>query len=618
VNKINKLLSKRDFLIISSIDWSENWQMHQQLATSLVESGNRVLFVENTGVRSPRVGDFSRISSRIRNWIKSTRGFFGVQKDLIVFSPIFIPLPYSKLALVINRFLLSRSIEKWIKIERYQTPVIISFLPTPLAQSLIEDINPQAVIYYCANDMAGGSSGASRLKAYEDVFFSNVDAVFCISHTLKEYAGKLNKRVFLLPAGVDFEKFEAAREKSKVPDDLLAIPGPIIGYVGAISSVFDQELLSYAARAIPEAIFVLIGPEFTNTDLLKSCPNIQLFGKRQHNDLPKYIKGFDVALIPYLTNAFTDSVYSCKLNEYMAMGVQTVATDMREIRFYINRYGNVLEISKTQEEFVEKIQHALFSQYDANRSLRIAAAIENSWSKRFEGICGVIEQLLVEKSKEKLDWQTRLTNYYRRGRMRIIRSGLLVLVCYCLLFYTPIVWFVGNQLTVRHAPKEADAIVVFSGDGETSYINQSYQRRTLDAIRYYQAGYAPLIILSTGKDQTFSEVEIIRYLLINRGIPQQAIQILEKYPRSTFENVALVKEALLEHGTKSILLITSPYHSRRALWVWRKAMPELVVSAPPVVDTPKQNLEWGATVNQIKAIFYEYLAIAYYRYQGWL
>ena len=196
--------------------------------------------------------------------------------------------------------------------------------------------------------------------------------------------------------------------------------------------------------------------------------------------------------------------------------------------------------------------------------------------------------------------------------------GLIVATCYGLIFCSPLVWFAGNQLAVRHDPKVADAIVVFSGDGESSYINQSYQRRTLDAIQYFKAGYAPLIILSSGKDQTFSEVEIIRSLLINRGVPQQAIQIVGEYPRSTFENVELVKGILTVRGVKSILLITSPYHSRRALLVWKKSMPELLVSAPQVVDTPKQNLECVASIGQIKVIFYEYLAILYYGYKGWL
>ena len=137
----SKLSELRDFVVISSINWTENWQIHQQLTTSLVESGHRVLFIENTGARGPRFGDFGRIYDRIRNWMKSTRGFFDVRENLTVFSPIFIPFPYSRFALLANRFFLSRAIEKWMGVGRYQSSVIISFLPTPLAQSLIENID---------------------------------------------------------------------------------------------------------------------------------------------------------------------------------------------------------------------------------------------------------------------------------------------------------------------------------------------------------------------------------------------------------------------------------------------------------------------------------------------
>ncbi len=614
----SKMQLQRDYLIISSIDWSENWQMHQQLATALVKSGKRVLFVENTGVRTIRAGDYSRITSRVRNWVKSTRGFFEIQENLTVFSPIFLPFPYSWLALIINRFILTRSIEKWMRIEQYQAPIIISFLPTPLAQSLVEYLNPSLSIYYCANDMSGGSAGAVRLKRYEDVFFSKVDAVFCISHSLLEYASLFNRNTFLFPAGVDYEKFESARKNQEVPPDLAAIHGPIIGYVGAISGVFDQALLVFAARALPYANFVLIGPEVTDVSLLKACPNIRLLGKRLHTDIPRYVKGFDVALIPYVKSAFTDSVYSCKLNEYMAMGVPVVATDLRELRFYVENYGNVLEITRTNDEFIERIRYALVNIDGTGSIARIDAAKQNSWAKRFAKITEVINQILILKANQRLDWQSRLTNYYRRGRIRTIKVVLSLVAFYGILFYTPLVWLAGDQLTVRHSPKVADAIVVFSGDGESSYINQSYQRRALDAIQYYKFGYAPLILISSGRDQTFSEVEIIRSLLTNRGVPASSIEILGKYPKSTYENVIFVRDALAKHEAKSILLITSPYHSRRALWVWRKAMPELVVLAPTLVDTPKENPQWSASIDQIKIVCYEYLAIIYYKYKGWL
>jgi uncharacterized SAM-binding protein YcdF (DUF218 family)/glycosyltransferase involved in cell wall biosynthesis len=618
LSKTSKFLEHRDFVIISSIDWSEIRQMPQQLATSLLDSGHRVLFIENTGVRAPRLGDVARIGARVRNWLKGTRGFFDIQDDLTVFSPLFVPLPYSRFVLTINRFLLSRAISKWMRINRFYVPVLITFLPTPLADSLIVDIDPELVIYYCANDMAGGSEGATPLRPYEDLFFAKADAVFCNSNALIDRAEKFAKQVFLFPAGVDFAMFENARNNCDVPADLDAIPRPIVGYVGAISGVFDQALLVKAAQALPEVNFVLIGPVHADVSQLNACPNIILLGKRPHNEVPGYIKGFDVALIPYIKNQFTDAVYSCKLNEYLAMGASVVTTDLRELRLYVEQYGSVLQIAGTQEEFVEKIRQALAAPDEAQRVARLKAARANSWEKRFEGIYGIIAQLFVAKSSRKLDWQSRLTSHYRRGRMLIIKTALVAAACYGMIFYTPIVWFAGDQLTVRHDPRVTEAIVLFSGTGKSSYVNQSYQRRTVDAIRYFKTGYAPLIVLSSGKAQTFSEVEIIKSLLINRGVPEHAIQILEKYPRSTFENVVLVKGILTERGIKSILFITAPYHSRRALWVWRKAIPELVVLAPPVVDTPKPSPQWGASVDQIKVICYEYLAIAYYWWKGFL
>jgi uncharacterized SAM-binding protein YcdF (DUF218 family)/glycosyltransferase involved in cell wall biosynthesis len=616
LSNTDKFLERRDFVIISSIDWSEIRQMPQQLATSLLESGHRVLFIENTGVRAPHLGDIARIGARVRNWLKGTRGFFDIQDDLTVFSPLFVPLPYSRIVLAVNRFLLSRAISKWMRINRFYVPVLITFLPTPLADSLIKDIDPELTIYYCANDMAGGSKGAAPLRPYEDFLFAKADAVLCNSNALIDRAKRFTEQVFLFPAGVDFAMFENARNNCDVPADLEAIPRPIVGYIGAISRVFDQALLVKAAQVLPEVSFVLIGPVYTDVSQLITCPNIRLLGKRPHNEVPGYIKGFDVALIPYIKNPFTDAVYSCKLNEYLAMGTSVVATDLHELRLYVEQHGNVLQIAGTQEEFVDKIRQALAAPDEAQYVARIKAARANSWEKRFESIYGVIVQLLVAKSSKKLDWQSRLTRHYRHGRMLIIKAALVAAACYGILFYTPIVWFAGHQLAVRHDPRVADAIVLFSGDGESSYINQSYQRRTVDAIRYFKSGYAPLIVLSSGKAQTFSEVEIIRLLLINRGVPKDAIQILEKYPRSTFENVALVKDILTERGVKSILFITAPYHSRRALWVWRRAMPELLVLAPAVVDTPKASPQWSANVDQIKVICYEYIAIAYYWWKG--
>src|SRR5215471_14439980 len=104
-----------DVLCVSSIDWDFIWQGHQEIMSTLAARGHRVLFVENTGVRPPRVRDLPRVRRRLANWWRSTNGFRQINDNLFVFSPLIIPLPYSRLARWINRTLLLRSLGRWMR-----------------------------------------------------------------------------------------------------------------------------------------------------------------------------------------------------------------------------------------------------------------------------------------------------------------------------------------------------------------------------------------------------------------------------------------------------------------------------------------------------------------------
>jgi glycosyltransferase involved in cell wall biosynthesis/uncharacterized SAM-binding protein YcdF (DUF218 family) len=610
-------LKRRDLVLISSINWAENWQIHQQLATSLVESGHRVLFVENTGVRSPRKGDLSRVYDRIHNWVRSTRGFIGLKENLTIYCPMFIPLPYSRLALFLNRSLLSQSIKRWMQIEVWQPPIVISFLPTPLAQSLINDINPLLVIYYCADDMAERAN-EPKLNIFEEAFFRRVDSVFCTSHALLDRASKFSKSTHFFPAGVDFQKFETIRYSGNIHEELSDLAKPVVGYVGTIGIGFDQNMLASAARAMPEASFVLVGPVMTDVSALKAYSNVKFMGMRPHDDVPRFIKGFDVALIPFIKTAFTDAIYSCKLNEYLAMGVPVVATDMRELRSYIEDHGNVIEIAGTQEEFIDKICRESSTPSEFNRVMRIAAAHENSWVMRFDGICVVIEQLLFAKSNNKLNWQERLSNYYRLGRMKMAKIALTITLCYGGFFYSPLLWYAGDLLVMRQIPTPSDAIVVFSGDGDSGYKSMNYQNRAQDALTHFHSKYSDLIVLASGKGQVISEAEVVRALLMEHGVPPEKISVIEKISSSTVENIKLTLAELNRSKAHKIIFITAPYHSLRAHLVWRKLAPELNISTVAVVDTPSNQPSWHTSHEMAKLILYEYLVIVYYWWIGWI
>ncbi len=612
-----------DIVIMSSIDWTEIWQTHQQLATSLVAQGHRVLFIENTGVRAPRRGDLRRISARLRNWLTSTRGFKEVQPDLMVFSPLFLPLPYVGWAVAFNRHMLTRAIRRWCKASGFRNPMLITFLPTPLAQGLIEDIDPCLTVYYCANDMAGGSEGAARLRPVEEAFFAKVDAVFCNSQALLDRAKALGGRAHLFPAGVDFDKFAKVRERGDVADELRNLPGRKVGYIGAISHVFDQDLLVHLARQRPQLQFVMVGPLISEVDRLRACPNIHLLGARTHDDIPAFIQGFDVALIPYVRNTFTDAVYPCKLNEYLAMGVPVVSSDLAEIKAYRMRHGEVVQLAATAEGFLNAIDETLSApattQADVDRHARVEAARSNSWTQRFADMHELLNALVLAKQRDRQPWQARLAALYRRSRSRALRWTVALLGIYGVLFHSPLVWWLGQPLVLDQPPRPAQAIVVFSGDGDPAPNHSGYKRRVQDALRLYRGGLAPRIIVSSGWDRGgTTESQVVRALLVDQGVPAERIQVLAETPNSTLSNVRLTGAALQRQGIHEVLFVTGPYHERRAAAVWARQAPGIRLITVKASGVPPVGSWVGSSPRVLSMVAYEYAAWARYWVKGWL
>ena len=154
---------RRDFLCISSIDWDFIWQGHQEIMSTLAAEGHRVLFLENTGVRAPRLRDLPRLRQRLRNWSRGTGGFREERPNLFVYSPIVLPLPYSRVARWINRVFLVHSLRRWMRAVGYSRPVVWTFLPTPLAHALLDHLDPALTIYYCIDDLASSSPEARRI-----------------------------------------------------------------------------------------------------------------------------------------------------------------------------------------------------------------------------------------------------------------------------------------------------------------------------------------------------------------------------------------------------------------------------------------------------------------------
>ena len=196
--------------------------------------------------------------------------------------------------------------------------------------------------------------------------------------------------------------------------------------------------------------------------------------------------------------------------------------------------------------------------------------------------------------------------------------GVALVVAYLLIFQTPIVWWAAEPLRIDAAPRKADAIVVFAGGvGESGEAGGGYQERVKQAVDLYRGGYAPRMIFSSGFVFAFQEAEVMKSLAMANGVPASAIT-LETQAVNTRDNVVQSEQILHERGWRSILLVSSPYHMRRALLTWRRAAPDIEVTPTPVPQSQFYAHGRGASLEQIRGLVQEYAAIVYYWWNGWI
>lgn len=222
------------------------------------------------------------------------------------------------------------------------------------------------------------------------------DAVFIHSKTLMEKKGHINPNTHCVPNGVDFDYYRSVIEVgAPEPEDLANIPYPRIGYMGWIKRHIDLPLLRAIAKAKPEWSLVLVGPvreshEDIRDDVaaLKTLPNVYCLGGKSASDLPRYLNGFDVALMPYRKTPYTHFIYPMKMHEYFACGKPVVATELENLR----EFGEVLYFAESAEDWVEAIERNLDSFSLVQQQQRIATAESNSWGERVSVISTVIDK----------------------------------------------------------------------------------------------------------------------------------------------------------------------------------------------------------------------------------
>jgi glycosyltransferase involved in cell wall biosynthesis len=271
------------------------------------------------------------------------------------------------------------------------------------------------VIYYCIADFAELSPHRDKILKSERLIVEMSGLVFAQGPQLAERCSRGGKRAEIFPFGVNLNRFAkengqangsseeglaVVAKPDSASDFMSALPRPVIGYVGGIHRFFDVEMLAAMARARPGWSWVLVGPLQTSTRELRRIPNIYLAGPKAHEELPDYIHGFDVGIVPYLSNGYTATVVPTKINEYLAMGKPVVSTDLPEVNTFNGQHGVIITSPNRPTEFVASIERALLSSgEDAVIGRRRMVAALNDWEGRFQRMSHLIERGLLLRSR---------------------------------------------------------------------------------------------------------------------------------------------------------------------------------------------------------------------------
>jgi UDP-galactopyranose mutase len=374
-----------DLLCFSHLRWEFVYQRPQHLLSRCARK-RRVFFVEE-----PVFGDGS-LSLEVN---ESTRNLFVVVPHL----------PDGLRSEIATTAVLKEMIHRMIR--DYQIRDYICWYYTPMALDFTRGLTPAAVIYDCMDELSAFKGAPELLSVRERELFKIADLVFTGGHSLYEAKRNQHQSVHAFPSSIDREHFMQARRPLAEPMDQEAIPHPRLGFFGVIDERFDGELLKQVATLRPDWQFVMIGPVVKiHPDTLPKLPNIHYLGGKTYQQLPSYISGWDVALLPFAQNESTRFISPTKTPEYLAAGKPVVSTPIRDV---VRPYGELglVSIANNAAEFVTAAEAALQQKTNSSWLSEVDAFLADmSWDETWYRMWQLIANAMNEKSQAKISTAT--------------------------------------------------------------------------------------------------------------------------------------------------------------------------------------------------------------------
>lgn len=282
------------------------------------------------------------------------------------------------------------------KIEKY-----VFWYYTPMALKFTGDFKPQAIVYDCMDELSLFKFAPPELLQCEAELFRRASVVFTGGQSLYDAKRRSHNNVWAFPSSIDAAHFNKARSVRELPSDQAGIKHPQLGYIGVIDERINLDLIKEIAEKRAAWQIVMIGPivKIAEEDLPRR-ENLHYLGMKKYEDLPAYLAGLDVALMPFALNDSTKFISPTKTPEYLAAGKPVVSTAIRDV---VRPYGEqkLVYIAANSDEFIEAAENAM----SENQAEKLRAAdkflLQTSWDKTWRSMSDLIDEAVIENSAPK-------------------------------------------------------------------------------------------------------------------------------------------------------------------------------------------------------------------------
>lgn len=287
---------------------------------------------------------------------------------------------------------------RYLKREGIEDAVI--WVYHPAYGGAVTELPHGLIVYDCVDEYTAVppyTQAPEWIERQEAALCRAADLVFCTSKTLLEAKRPFHPEATHLVENVgDAVHFERALSPDlAVPADLAALPRPVVGFTGAVNAEkLDISWLEALASRRPSYSIALIGPVTQSPAIqrLARAPNVHLLGHRDYGVLPAYVKGFDVAVIPYALNEYTRGVFPLKFFEFLASGRPLVVSALPALQ----QHYEAVFVARDEAEFIALCDRAV-ADPENGRAARVELARHNSWDHRVERLMAHVEAAFERK-----------------------------------------------------------------------------------------------------------------------------------------------------------------------------------------------------------------------------